>query len=176
MARRHHHHRRHHPPPQAVDLRSAAAGLRAVATLEALKGLLVILLEFGLLTLIHKDATEMAEHLVQHLHLSPERHLGHAIIHAASTLTDTRLWAIAAGGLVYSIVRFVEAYGLWNRRVWAEWFALLSGALYLPWEFYELAEKATPVRAIILAANVVIVLYMLYIRVLASRGGEQPGL
>lgn len=168
MARRHRP-RRHHPPPEAIDTHSPAVGLRAVAILEASKGLLVILLEFGLLALIHKDAPDIAEDLVHHLHLNPEHHLGQAIIHAASTLTDRRLWAIAAGGLAYAVVRFVEAYGLWNRRVWAEWFALLSGALYLPWEIYEFGEKATPIRAAVLVTNLIIVLYMLVIRLQATR-------
>jgi uncharacterized membrane protein (DUF2068 family) len=162
-------HRRPRPAPQALDTHSPVAGLRAVAILEAAKGLLVILLEFGLLSLIHHDAAEVAENIVHHLHLNPEHHFGHAIIHAASTLTDRRLWAIAAGGLAYAAVRFVEAYGLWNRRVWAEWFALLSGALYLPWEIYEFGEKATPIRGGILLTNLIIVSYMLFIRIRESK-------
>jgi uncharacterized membrane protein (DUF2068 family) len=171
MARRRRPHRPH-PPPEAIDTHSKTAGLRAIATLEAAKGLLVVLLEFGLLALIHRDAAEVAENIVHHLHLNPEHHFGHAIIHAASTLTDKRLWAIAIGGLAYAAVRFVEAYGLWHRRVWAEWFALLSGALYLPWEIYEFAEKITPIRTGILIVNLIIVGYMLVIRIGASRWQE----
>ncbi len=171
MSRRHRT-RRPRPAPQAIDTHSKTAGLRAVAILEAAKGLLVILLEFGLIALVHHDAAEVAENIVHHLHLNPEHHFGHAIIHAASSLTDARLWAIAIGGLAYAAVRFVEAYGLWNRRVWAEWFALLSGALYLPWEIFELGEKPTPLRAGILVSNLLIVGYMLWIRLQASRPVE----
>lgn len=124
---------------------------------------------FGLLTLLHKDAYEVADHLVRTLHLRPEGHVSEAILKAADKITDAKLWAIAAGALAYSTVRFVEAYGLWNARVWAEWFALLSGALYLPWEIFELISKPTRFRWIVLASNLIIVLYMLYIRVRASR-------
>ncbi len=169
MARRRN--RKPRPLPQAIDTHSKSAGLRAVALFEAFKGSIVLLLELGLLTLIHRDAGEVAEHLVRVLHLNPEKHMSQAIISAAYKLTDAKLWAIAAGGLAYATVRFVEAYGLWHRRVWAEWFALLSGCLYLPWEFYELAEKATPIRAMILGTNVIIVVYMLTIRIHASRAG-----
>jgi len=173
MARRRRH-RRPRPAPQAIDTYSPAVGLRAVAILEAAKGLLVILLELGLLSLIHKDLADVAERVVRHLHLNPEHELGHAIINAASKLTDRRMWAIAAGGLAYAAVRFVEAYGLWNRRVWAEWFALLSGALYLPWEIYEFGEKATPIRAGILITNLIIIIYMLVIRFQASKRSAEP--
>jgi uncharacterized membrane protein (DUF2068 family) len=169
MSRRPRHPRRPRPAPQAIDERSRIGGLRAIAIFEAVKGSLVLLLEFGLLSLIHKDLGEVAEHAVHMLHMNPERHLSQAIIHAASEMTNARLWAIAAGGLAYAAVRFVEAYGLWNRRVWAEWFALLSGGLYLPWEIFEVAERTTPLRVIILTSNVIIVLYMLFVRIRASR-------
>ncbi len=71
--------------------------------------------------------------------------------------------------LTYCAVRFIEAWGLWNRRVWAEWFALLSGAMYLPWEILKIAERADWERIGVLLVNIVIVLYMLEIRVRACR-------
>lgn len=160
--------RRPRPEPQAIDLQSKTAALRAVAIFEAMKGTLVLLLEFGLLALLGRDFDEVAEGVIRHLHLNPDGHLGHAILQAASKLTDRKLIAIAVAGLVYATVRYVEAYGLWHRRVWAEWFALLSGALYLPWEIYEFGERATPFRALILVSNLAIVTYMLMIRVRAS--------
>jgi uncharacterized membrane protein (DUF2068 family) len=157
------------PIPSAIDESSYAAGLRTIATFEALKGVLVLLAGFGLLHFLHRDAGEAAEHIVHRLHLNPYRHIGRVFIEAASKLTDGKLWALAAGALAYSIVRFVEAYGLWNRRVWAEWFALLSGMLYIPFEVYEVLDRATKLRFAVLAINIVIVLYMAWIRVAAWR-------
>ena len=90
-------------------------------------------------------------------------------MNAAATISDARLWTIAAAIVAYSTVRFVEAWGLWNRRVWAEWFALLSGAMYLPLELLKIAERATWERVSVLAINAVIVLYMLYIRIRERR-------
>jgi uncharacterized membrane protein (DUF2068 family) len=80
---------------------------------------------------------------------------------------------VALGALLYSSVRFVEAWGLWHRRVWAEWFALLSGALYLPWELMRVAEKTTWERIAVLAINLVIILYMLEIRIRAVRAQKK---
>lgn len=124
---------------------------------------------FGMLSLLHKDAYETADHLLRALHFRPEGHVSEIFLRAADKITDARLWAAAAGALVYSTVRFVEAYGLWNARVWAEWFALLSGCLYLPWEIFELISRPTPVRWLIFGTNLAIVLYMLYVRISASR-------
>lgn len=145
------------------DLRTSRAGLRAVASFEAFKGAVVILLGIVLL-IYHSHAEDLVESLLDHLHINEERRLGQILMHAATQVSDARLWTIAGAALTYATVRFVEAWGLWNRRIWAEWFALLSGALYLPWEILKVAERATIERIVILAVNAIIVLYMLFIR------------
>ena len=69
------------------------------------------------------------------LHVNPDRHhSAQVFLNLADNITDRKLWAMAGGAAAYSIVRFVEAYGLWRARAWAEWFALISGALYVPFE------------------------------------------
>ncbi|MCU1293829.1 MAG: rane protein-like protein [Bryobacterales bacterium] len=150
--------------PPGLDDRTSKAGLRAIATLEAAKGIGVILLLLILFG-IHRHAEDLVEALLYHVHIDPDRRAAQAILHAADRLTDMRMWTIAAAALSYSTVRFVEAWGLWHRRVWAEWFALLSGALYLPWEVLKVAERASWMHIFILSINVIIVLYMLYIRI-----------
>jgi uncharacterized membrane protein (DUF2068 family) len=67
---------------------------------------------------------------------------------------------------MYTTVRFVEATGLWLEREWAEWFALLSSAMYMPWEIYELARRETLIRWIVFSVNVVIVVYLLWLRIM----------
>jgi uncharacterized membrane protein (DUF2068 family) len=155
------------PPPEAVDRYSSRPGLQAIAIFEAVKGATVLAAALGLLALVHRDLPEITEHLIYHLHLNPEGHLSHAILRAAEGTSDARLRAIAGGAVAYSVVRFVEAYGLWNARVWAEWFAILSGALYLPWEIYEIVIHPRPVRWVVFAGNVAILVYLGYARVRA---------
>lgn len=154
--------------PAGLDDRTSTAGLRAIASLEAAKGIGVLLLLL-VLFLVHTHAEDLTEDLFYHLHIDPDRRGAQAVLHAADRLTDMRLWTIAAAALSYASVRFVESWGLWHRRVWAEWFALLSGALYLPWEALKVAERATWMHISILAINVLIVLYMLYVRVRSAR-------
>jgi uncharacterized membrane protein (DUF2068 family) len=161
--------RRKHAPPQAVDQRSSAAGLRAIATFEAVKGVVVLALGLGLLGLIHKDLEQTAEGLLSFLHLNAEHRVGRVILHAASTTTDARLWALAAGAVAYSAVRFIEAWGLWNRRVWAEWFALLSCALYIPIEIVKLEEHPNWIHFVVFFGNLGIFFYMLWVRLAAYR-------
>jgi uncharacterized membrane protein (DUF2068 family) len=149
--------------------RTTVAALRTVALFEAAKGVLVLLLAFGLTRLVHKNLDEFADQMIHFLHASPGSHLSNLFLSLASHATDKGLWALAAAAMIYAIVRFAEAYGLWHGREWAEWFALLSGAMYLPWEAYSLIHHAQPIKWIILLANIAIVLYMLLLRVQAGR-------
>lgn len=166
--------RRPSGPPSAVDLRSHVAGLRTVATIEALKGVLAIVLTVCLLLLLHKDVEQIAGDMLDALHISPDHAFSHAVLNVAQHMTDGRIWAIAAGALAYAIVRFVESYGLWNRRVWAEWFALLSGSLYIPLEITKALEHPDTIHILVLVTNVLIVLYMLWVRVSSMWPRENP--
>lgn len=150
-----------HPSKKTVALRS-------VAVFEAAKGLLVLALGLGLLRFLHKNLEDIAEQIIRFLHASPGGHISNLFITAASHASDKSLWALAGAALIYAIVRFAEAYGLWNDREWAEWFALLSGAMYLPWEMYSLIRHPHPIKWFILLANIAIVLYMLVLRVQAN--------
>ena len=135
-----------------------------MAAFEAAKGLLVMATGLGLLSLLHHDVQRAAESVVRQLHLNPARHYPRVFLEAAAQLTDTRLWLLASGAFAYAVVRGVEAYGLWRARAWAEWFAILSGAVYLPIEIYELIHHATAPKAVVLLVNVGIVGYVCYIR------------
>jgi uncharacterized membrane protein (DUF2068 family) len=154
--------------------RRRAAGLRTVASLELGKGLVVLLLGFGFVSLVHKDAWDVAETLLHFLHLNPDRRYAQVFLNLADNLTDAKLWAMAGGALAYSIVRFVEAYGLWLERAWAEWFALISGALYVPFEAYELVRRPNMIHLAVLLINLGIVLFMLYLRLSAQMEAAYP--
>jgi len=135
-------------------------GLRAVATLEAVKGLLVLLAGFGAFALIHRDVQSLAEALVRHSHLNPARHVPRVFLEASARLTDARLWMLSAGALAYAGVRFAESWGLWRARAWAEWLGALSGAVYVPFEAASLLARPTPLKAATLLVNVFVVGYL----------------
>jgi uncharacterized membrane protein (DUF2068 family) len=138
-------------------------GLRVVSLLEAAKGLLVLLTGFGLLAFIHKDLHLAAEQLVRHFHLNPARHYPRIFIELANHLNAGNLWAIAFGALFYSVVRFVEAFGLWRDRRWAKWFGLLAGGLFVPVELFEIMRRITWPKVTVFIVNVGIVGYLAYV-------------
>ncbi len=134
--------------------------IRAVAIFEAIKGALVIAAGCGAFSLLHKNVQQLAGKLIAHLHLNPAKHYPQVFIDAAAHLTDTRLWILAIFAALYGVVRLAEAYGLWNNRRWAEWFAAISGGIYVPFELYELYSKASWLSLTALVANTLIVALM----------------
>jgi uncharacterized membrane protein (DUF2068 family) len=138
----------------------APIGLRTVAVFEAAKGVIVLVVGLGLLTLIHRDAQGMAEDMVNRLHLNPARNYPRIFIDAASQLTDARLWFMSLMALVYSGVRFIEAYGLWHELPWAEWFAVISSGIFLPFEIRHLILKPTFGSLLLLLINLGIIIYL----------------
>ena len=141
-----------------------ATGLRLVALFEAGKGLLVLLVGLELLSLIHQGAQNIGEEIVERFHLNFARHHPRILLFAATHLNNSTVRLLALAALAYSTVRFVEAYGLWRTRAWAEWFAVFSGGVYLPFELYELVRNPTVIKAAVLVINAAIVAYLVYVR------------
>jgi uncharacterized membrane protein (DUF2068 family) len=171
-------------PAKKIDFHNAQRNLlRAVASFEFTKGAFVLLIGLIALLLVHKDAWVIAESLLALLHISTDRHSAQLFLDFADRLTDARLWAAAEVAFAYSLLRFVEAYGLWKQRTWAEWLAFVSGTLFLPIEIRGLMRGITILRSTVFVANVGIVLYMFFLlraelrrrRQLQSIEPETPG-
>ena len=142
--------------------KSTAAGVRTVAVFEALKGGLVLAAGCGLLRYMHRDVRSVADELLLHLHLNPANRMPHIFLDAVERLPDVRLSVLALLAFVYATLRLAEAYGLWRMRRWAEWLAVASGAIYVPFEIYELAKGVTWLRLTTFSVNLAIVLTMAY--------------
>jgi len=140
----------------------STAGVRVVAVLEAAKAAIVLVAGFGLLWAIHKGAAAVAEELARHMHLNPASGYPRVFIDFAQDTSNSQLRLLSAGAFSYAVMRCVEAFGLWHRRRWAEWFSIASGGLYVPIELYEVARGSSAVKLVTLTANVGIVVFMLY--------------
>jgi len=137
--------------------------LQAVAAFEFFKGIFVMLMGFCALALVHKDVWLYAESLLALFHINTDRRSAQLFLDFADNVTDARLWAAARIAFAYAALRFTEAFGLWRCRTWAEWVALVSGALLLPLEVRELFRGVTALRCALFLGNLAVVLFMLYV-------------
>ncbi len=131
--------------------------------MELVKGLLVLAAAFGVAFFV--DPKDVAEWFLQLLHISPDRHFAQLLLRWADTLSDAKVWVVVTGACAYSGLRFVEAYGLWRARAWAEWVALVSGMLYLPFEVRLLMHRVNPMHAAFLVVNLAVIGFMFYLRI-----------
>jgi uncharacterized membrane protein (DUF2068 family) len=155
------------------DTKNIDRGIKTVAVFEALKGIIALIAGIILLRLVHDDLQLTAEKIVRHLHLNPIRYFPHLFLLGVSKITASKLHGYAAFAFFYSFVRFVEAFGLWRLKAWAEWFAILSGAIYIPFEIFGLFRHATFLKGGIFIFNLLIVLYLLYVRIVIRKSAKQ---
>ena len=140
--------------------RTTGAAIRAVAAVEGLKGVVVLVTASGLLAFVHKDLNALAIRLVEHAHLNPASRWPHAFLDAVSHLDEPRLLLLATGAAGYAALRLFEAYGLFHGRTWAEWLSALSGAIYVPFEIAEILREASLLSWSLLAVNLAVVAVM----------------
>lgn len=143
--------------------RARLRALRTVALMECIKGLVVLGAGLGIAFFV--DATDVAEWFLRLLHISPDHHFAQLLLKWADRLSDAKVWVVVTVACAYSGLRLVEAYGLWRARAWAEWIALVSGALYLPFEIRLLMHRVTLLHAAFLVVNVAVVAFMFYLRI-----------
>jgi uncharacterized membrane protein (DUF2068 family) len=133
------------------------AQLRIVAMFEFAKGALVLVAGFGLLAFVHHDVRDVAEALLEHLHLNPASRVPEIFVALAERVASMDLWLLALGAALYAALRIAEGYGLWYDREWAEWLGAASGLIYVPFELYALAKGVTPLKVATLGVNLMVV-------------------
>ena len=121
-------------------------------------GLLIV--GIGLLRLVHRDVAATFEHWVELFRLDPDNRYIHGALSRVLRVTPKQLRELSAGTFVYAAVFLTEGTGLLMRRHWAEYLTIVSTALFIPLELYELFERFTFVRLTVLAINVAIVWYL----------------
>ena len=132
---------------------TTSRALRGVAIFELTKGLLVLLVGIGAVAALRRTIRHSLRAFVEHIF--PVQRVMEWL-----GITSGNLGWVALGALAYAAVRIAEAWGLWYGRTWAEWLALIGGALYVPFEVYELIVNRTITPLVLLILNLGIVVFM----------------
>jgi uncharacterized membrane protein (DUF2068 family) len=141
----------------------AHKALRPIALFEALKGAGGLIVGFVALGFMDRDNEAYAQQIIHHLHIDPTWRYAQWFIRLVADASDSQIMAVVGFFALYAAVRFVEAYGLWHERRWAEWLAALSGGVYVPIEVYELVHRASWLKAVTILLNLLVVGYMFWL-------------
>jgi uncharacterized membrane protein (DUF2068 family) len=162
------------------ELRSAYI-LRILAVERWVRGLIVVLLAAAVFRfdstrvsvkeLVDRDLSALRPFFDQ-IHFDVSDSATIKAIQRALDASPATLTIVGWGLLAYGILQIAEGVALWLLKRWGEYFALVSTALFLPLEVYELTEKITALRVGAFAINVVAVIYLLVSkRLFGVRGG-----
>src|SRR5664279_6519664 len=136
--------------------------LRSIAVFEAAKGIAALAGIIGVLDLMHRDVRHLAIELIGRFGQNPEAHFPSIILHYADLLPGANIGALVFFASLYILLRLLEAYGLWNERVWSEWLGALSGGLYVPLEISSLVQRPSAITAMVLVGNIFVVGFLLF--------------
>ena len=98
----------------------------------------------------------------QELHLEPGNKILQKLLARLGDLSGGKLELVSAGTWFYAALFALEGVGLLLLRRWAEWLTVITTALFIPLEIYELTRHATAARVSILLVNVAIVIYLIF--------------
>lgn len=135
-----------------------------MALFEAFKGVFVLGAGLGLLELMHHNLEKAGEQLLSQIGINPHSEYPRTLLHLLSEINDSNIRLVAFFAFFYALIRFSEAYGLWRGADWAKWLGIISGGIYLPFEFYELARQFTVFKLAITLINIAVVVYLVRVK------------
>ncbi len=141
--------------------RKSTAVIVLIGLFKLVKGVALLFVGLGMLRLLHRDVAQTVNHWVQMLRVDPENIYIHRAIAKVANVNPKQLRELSAGTFIYSALLLTEGIGLLARKHWAEYFTVISTALLIPLEVYELVHHATPIKFAVLAINIAIVVYLI---------------
>ena len=136
--------------------------LRTVAVVEFIKGAATLAIALGIMGSGRHVLADGGLALLQALTIDGNAGLGQSFLGMLAA-ADAEHGLLMLGAGSYSLLRFVEAYGLWKLRDWARWLGLVSAGAYIPFEIYFCIRTPSLATLLVMLVNVAI-LWLLWPR------------
>lgn len=140
-----------------------------IAVYKLVQATLFLIIGLGARRLLHRDIGDELSTLAEHFRFNPESRFVNFILDRASLLNDPILRRIGLVAFSYSAISMAESIGLYLEKAWGEYLTLIITASFLPWEIFEISRRQTPFRFGLLAANLLVFIYLLQLVVESAR-------
>jgi len=127
---------------------------------KVIKGILLIVVGVKLLTLLNRDVAEWFADFVTRHNIDAENRYVHSIAEKLAGVNNNKLILFSVGSFLYAGLDFTEGIGLWFEKRWAEFLTAVATALFVPFEAYEIYERFTIFRVLILIVNLFVIWYL----------------
>jgi uncharacterized membrane protein (DUF2068 family) len=126
--------------PPAAPEKKRAPMLYFIVAIKLIKGVALLLLALGVLSLANKDLSDVFDQFLRWVHLDPERSFFQGIGDWLDTMTPTNVREVASGTFLCGFFLIVLGLGLAFRAKWAIWLAIGESAFFIPIEIFELVR------------------------------------
>jgi uncharacterized membrane protein (DUF2068 family) len=140
-----------------------ATGLMVVGLFKLSKAAFFTMVGAVAFHLIHVNLGDVVMELIDKLRIDPEGRMASFLMDRVDLIGHHQLREAGVYSLIYAGLCMIEGVGLIRHKVWAEYFTVILTTLALPWEVFELMKRFEAYKIGLLAANVAVVLYLLWV-------------
>jgi uncharacterized membrane protein (DUF2068 family) len=138
-------------------------GLLVLAIYMWIKGAILLAITLGVLGSINKDLEAIATDWVEALRIDPENHVIATGLSRLGMIEPHQLKQLSFVTGVFAVLFITQGIGLSLRQRWAEFLTLIATAIFIPVEIYEIWEKVTVIKLALLAINIAVFAFLLYL-------------
>lgn len=138
-------------------------GLLTIGVFKLLEAVFFVLVGAGAIHFIHHDLGDAAWRLAMRLRVDPDGRLVSFVLDRLGAVNEHRLKQIGVATFFYAGLRVAEGVGLVMEKVWAEYLTLGVTMAFLPWELYEIHRKLDWIRVGVLAINLLVLAYLVWL-------------
>lgn len=134
--------------------------IRLIGLFKLVKAATLIALGVGVLELRHEHSW-----LATWIHAIAADPHGKYVTELLAKITSSSartLMYMGVGSLVYASIFLVEGTGLMFRKAWAEVLTVAVTLSFVPLEIYEMIERASWAKALVIALNIAAAVYLLW--------------
>ena len=142
-------------------MRAHNKGLVTIAIFKGINAAVLAVAALGILKLLHRDVGEVAENFLRSLRVDPDNQFLGSTLAKLSLVDDPKLKAASAVSFGYSALFLVEGIGLYLEQRWAEYLTIVATASLLPVEIYELVDKVSILKIVLLVVNLLIIGFLI---------------
>jgi uncharacterized membrane protein (DUF2068 family) len=159
-------------PSARHSLRPRSRTLAAIALFKLSKAVACVLLAGVAFHLLRPEVADQFGHWLESLTWATRHGVVASFVEWLAGLGPHQYRLFGSVAVVYAALYIVQGLGLWFGKRWAEYLVVIETGLLLPVEVWELFHKFSLFKSGIFAANVAIVVYLVYM--LTRPSGSTP--
>jgi uncharacterized membrane protein (DUF2068 family) len=114
------------------------------------------------IALRHRDAASDIRMWADALGVDPGNRYVDRLAGELAGVSPRRFAELGLGSLIYAALFAIEGGGLLAHKLWAEYVTISITTSFVPLEVYELVHRTSAVKCLVIAANVAIVIYLVW--------------